>query len=287
MSHISFEISLAAMLPALLLCLYIYHKDRVEKEPASLLAILFGAGAAVYIPAYFGERFISGLFDKLFADKITFSLSGIASFTDTSSMLSHHALCAFFGMALVEELLKFLLLFLITRKNKNFGCLFDGVVYSTFVSLGFAAAENIAFAWINGWDTLLLRSVTTVPSHLFFGIIMGFFYTYWHIRSIASKKEKALSAEGKISSLKLKSPALFLTAAILMPIAVHGVYSLVSMIQTSASRVSFYIFLAILYIGCFAAAYKLSKADEENETTVDRLIAKKHPELKRAGEEVK
>lgn len=283
MAHMSFEISLAALLPALLLCLYIYHKDRVEKEPASLLAILFGVGAAVYIPAYFGERFFSELFDKLFADKITFSLSGIATFADTPSMLAHHALCAFLGIALIEEGLKFLLLFLITRKNKNFGCLFDGIVYSTFVSLGFAAAENIAYAWINGWDTLLLRSVTTVPAHLFFGIIMGFFYTLWHIRSIASKKEKELLAEGKITSLLLKSPVPFLLGGFLVPIAVHGFYSFVSMIPTPASKIIFYTFLAALYICCFAAAYRLSKADEQNDTTADRLIFKKHPELRNGG----
>ena len=29
-----------------------------------------------------------------------------------------------------------------------------------------AAAENVVYAWMNGWDTLLLRSVSSVPAHL-------------------------------------------------------------------------------------------------------------------------
>ena len=51
MNHFSFELSLIAVLPALLLCGFIFFKDRIEREPLGLLAILFGAGAISYIPS--------------------------------------------------------------------------------------------------------------------------------------------------------------------------------------------------------------------------------------------
>ena len=50
--------SILGLIPALILCGYIYFKDRVEKEPISLLALLFIAGALSYIPAFFAENFI-------------------------------------------------------------------------------------------------------------------------------------------------------------------------------------------------------------------------------------
>ena len=37
----SLILSLAALIPAVLLCWYIYSKDKIEKEPAGLLFLLF------------------------------------------------------------------------------------------------------------------------------------------------------------------------------------------------------------------------------------------------------
>ena len=67
MSH-NIGISLLAILPALALGAFIYAKDRGDKEPFSLLALLFGAGAAAYIPLYFIEKWITGGIDALFLE---------------------------------------------------------------------------------------------------------------------------------------------------------------------------------------------------------------------------
>ena len=51
----------AALLPAIALCVYIYKKDRIEKEPVSLLAILLLAGVVICFPVLI----VADLFDMI------------------------------------------------------------------------------------------------------------------------------------------------------------------------------------------------------------------------------
>ena len=53
------------------------------------------------------------------------------------------------------------------RYNSNV----DGIVYTSFVALGFATVENILYTISGGITTGIVRAVTTVPAHAFFGII--------------------------------------------------------------------------------------------------------------------
>ena len=99
MNHFSFELALIAVLPALALCGYVFFKDRVEKEPIGLLAILFGLGAVSYLPTIAVESAVLGLIDKAFADKMTFSAEGMLSFADKTDELGHTVLCAVFGVS--------------------------------------------------------------------------------------------------------------------------------------------------------------------------------------------
>lgn len=240
MNYASIQISFIALIPSLLLCYYIYQKDRVEKEPIGLLTFLFAVGAIVYIPSLFAESYVIGKIDAMFSESIQFSLGGVANFSSTGKQIAHHGLCAFVGTAFIEETLKWLCLFLITRKSKHFNCLFDGIVYSTFLSMGFAAVENIRYAWIDGWDTLLLRAITSVPGHLCFGIVMGIGYTIWH-------------ANGK--------SWLWLLLSYLLPVLVHGTYSFTGAYGTRSMNIVFYIFIFVLYALCFAGVHVMSKQD--------------------------
>ena len=47
---------LLAILPTIVLIVFIYKQDKIEKEPPKLLAILFGLGAATVISALILER---------------------------------------------------------------------------------------------------------------------------------------------------------------------------------------------------------------------------------------
>ncbi|MBQ1224165.1 MAG: PrsW family intramembrane metalloprotease, partial [Oscillospiraceae bacterium] len=127
----------AALLPALVLCIFVFIKDRVEKEPFSLLLLLFILGVISCFPAAEIEGVLFSALDGIFAP-FTYVKDGVTYLSGISYYI-YHALKYFIGVALVEEGVKFLALFLVTRNNKNFNCLFDGLIYSVFVSLGFAA----------------------------------------------------------------------------------------------------------------------------------------------------
>ncbi|MBT8375286.1 MAG: PrsW family intramembrane metalloprotease, partial [Bacteroidia bacterium] len=49
------------------------------------------------------------------------------------------------------------------------------IMYSVMISLGFAATENILYVIDGGLETALLRSITAVPAHAVFGILMGYY----------------------------------------------------------------------------------------------------------------
>ncbi len=280
MNIASIEVALIALIPSLLLCTYIYEKDRVEKEPVILLLILFVAGVVAYIPALFAEQFMVGAVDKMFASSIEYNLAGVAKYTSNGAKLSHFAMCAFVGVALVEETIKWIVVFLITNRSKQFNCLFDGVVYSTFVSLGFATFENVRYALIDGWDTLLIRAITSVPGHLCFGIFMGICYTTWRAYSETRKQEKIWIEQGKIEKSKFKMNGLWLVLSYILPILVHGIYSYTSSFNTNTMNMLFYAFLVVLYVFCFVSVNFLSDKDASMEQIAKKRLEKAHPQLR-------
>ena len=273
-------ISLLALIPALLLCWYVYSKDRVEKEPFGLLCILFLAGAALYFPAIFAENAIIGVFDGVFESKIEYSLTGVQTFLTQGAKVGHSALCGFLAIALLEEAAKWLVLYLITFKNKNFSHLFDGVVYSVFVSLGFAAAENVRFAVMDGWDTFIIRSLTSVPAHMIFGVLMGICYTAWRMWLLAKKKEEILAGEGVITVEKPVRSGAWLFISLLLPILVHGFYSFTELFASETVSAIYYAVIVILFAVCFIYLRWLSAVDRVDDEVAFGLLGNKYPELK-------
>lgn len=279
MRYASLEISLLALVPAILLCVYIYKKDRVEKEPWWLLCLLFLAGGLLYVPTLMGESRLTGWIDTLFEAYRTHEMMGVVVFDSPWMEALHGGLCAFVGIGLVEEFAKWAVLIVLTYRSKHFNSLFDGVVYAAFVSLGFAAVENIRYAWITGWDTLLLRAVTSVPGHLFFGIVMGYCYTMWHKCATANDMEKALFLSGAVTRRRYRSSWLWLAAALVIPAAVHGLYMFACSYHTPAGEAGFYILVVALYALCFAQVNRLSDADGAILGAARAGLRKVHPQL--------
>ncbi|MBE6587223.1 MAG: PrsW family intramembrane metalloprotease [Ruminococcaceae bacterium] len=275
MNNASLGISLAALVPALLLCAFVYYKDKTEKEPLWLLAILFACGAVVFFPALLLEQTLGDVIDSAFADKMIFSFDGRLSYASEGDRFAHLSIFTLM-IAFVEESAKWLLLFFITRKNKNFNYLFDGIVYSTFISMGFAAVENVRFAVIDGWDTFFLRAVTSVPGHLFFGIFMGCCYTVWHTYSEAVSIEKDLQKKKSITERKFKCSALWLILSLALPVAVHMVYSFTESYGTRAVTSFYYVFVIALYVLCFFNINRMSGKDASNERIAYAWVLKKH-----------
>lgn len=279
MYFISLEITLAAAVTSVILCAYTYYKDRVEKEPLGLLAILFGVGGILSVPTIYAEKCLGDVIQKLFGNYFEIDPSGFMRFTSVASSVSYYAILSFAVVALLETAVKWSVMFLITHKNKNFNSLFDGLIYGVFVSLGFAMIDNIRFAWMNGWDMLLIRSLTTVPIHMVAGVFMGFFYTMWHSFNLAAKKEKALADEGKITVTKPFRSAAHLAFSIVVPFAVQGIYRFAEYSQMAVSKVFLYVFVIVLFIVGFIGIHQTSVADSLDNKVVATMINKKYPEV--------
>jgi RsiW-degrading membrane proteinase PrsW (M82 family) len=150
----SFALALA---PGAAIMLYIYLKDKHEREPLGLLLISF---------LYGGLSTILTLF-------ISWPISMLILLKEDDVV--HQFFNAFFKVALVEEFSKFVFVRFILFYNKNFNEPFDGIVYAIMVSMGFATLENVVYVYQYGMATGVMRMFTAVPAHATFAILMGFF----------------------------------------------------------------------------------------------------------------
>jgi RsiW-degrading membrane proteinase PrsW (M82 family) len=146
-----------ALAPGAAIMLYIYLKDKHEREPLSLLLI----------------SFVYGILSTLVT--LTVSLPVNFVLVLEKGDLVHEFFDAFLKVALVEEFSKFIFVRFILFRNKNFNEPFDGIVYAVMVSMGFATFENIIYVFQYGFETGILRMFTAVPAHATFGVMMGYF----------------------------------------------------------------------------------------------------------------
>ena len=208
-----------ALLPAVLLTIYIYKKDRVEREPIRLVMKLLGLGAVSCIPASLMEL----------------GISKVIEIADFRNPYFNVFLESFAVAALCEELMKYFFLRRTTWRNSAFDYQFDGVVYAVTVSLGFAALENVLYVMQSGFETGLLRAVTSVPGHAIFGVFMGYFYGY-------AKRAELLGNGGEARE--------YLALSVLVPLLLHGVYDFIAFSMQIAELwvLPFFGYVALLYV---------------------------------------
>ena len=279
MNLISFELSLIAMVPGLFLCGYIFFKDRIEREPVGLLALLFGAGFLAYLPSHYVCGFVVGGIDRLFNKYMVFSPEGILSFTTRGAEMLHGILCSFLGFALMQISVKWLALYFITHRSRHFNYLFDGIVYSVFLSVGYALAENLHFALQNDTELLLPKLLSSVPCHLFVGIIMGYCYTMWRVRFIANGIENNMIRSGIVKEDRVRSSAVWLITSIALPFGLMGFYLFAGSYRNDIVSFIFYTLVFTLYGFSFVLADRLAVKDGSSKRYLFRLIAKEHTEV--------
>ena len=148
------------------------------------------------------------------------------------------------------------------------------------MSMGFAAMENVFYAVRDGWSVFILRSLTSVPGHMTFGVLMGFCYTIWHTYLIAKDMEQHYEAEGKIKVEKPFRSGIWLIASFVLPWLLHGVYSFMKLYSSDIMVILFYSFIVVLYILCFIAVRRLSASDNEDDKIAYILLLRKYPALK-------
>jgi protease PrsW len=145
-----------AILPGILICVWIYWQDKFEKESLPSLLICFAWGAVSTVPAIIAQSYFKG-------------------WEDPENMLNM-AIYSFLIVALTEELSKFLFLRLYAYPKDEFNEPMDGIVYAVMVGMGFATLENIFYVLSEdsgGVRVAIGRAVTAVPAHAAFAVIMG------------------------------------------------------------------------------------------------------------------
>ena len=210
----------AAVLPAVALLWLVYRADKVEKEPPRLLLRLILLGILATIIAKALERL---------------GLMALSSLVPPNTLVFDVLL--YFGIvAFAEEGSKYFLLKKATWNSPEFNCRFDGVVYATFIALGFALWENIGFVLFYGFDVALLRAVTAVPGHACFGVFMGCWYS----------SAKVLDREGyDLGSKAARALALIVSALL------HGVYDFIASSINSRNAWAFLVFITAMFIGTY------------------------------------
>ncbi len=183
---------IVAVLPAIAMLLFVYYRDKKEKEPVKLIALLMGIGAATIIPAAIIE-----IIGALMLDAST--LNGYA----------YYFIYCFCIIGVTEELGKFLVCVIPTWKNDEFKHSYDAIVYAVATSLGFAMLENIIYVFENGLAIGILRAFTAIPIHCALGVVMGMFY--------AKAREAAYKGHSSES-------VCYMILAYIVPVIAHAAY---------------------------------------------------------------
>ena len=228
------ELLILAIAPVITIVLWIYLKDKYDKEPIHILTKFFTFGVLISVLAiYIEEWFIK-----------------INIFSESMDIFY----MSFIVAGLVEEGLKSLILIPNLLKEKNFNEKLDGIIYSVFLSLGFATVENIIYMLYedptSAFEVGVIRSIISVPAHMMFGVIMGYYISKY-----------------KFTDCKYKKGNLIL--AIILPILLHGVFDFILMIQYRWSIIVFIAYIVYLW------KISLDKLDEYTNNS-RRKFLKRH-----------
>ena len=222
----------AAIGPAAVLLYYIYQKDKADREPSKLLFRLFVGGvlsAALAVILEYASEYLE------------YALLG------NSGPYNMYAIFEACMVGVIEEGSKYLFLKKISWRNPAFNYLFDGIVYAVFVSLGFAAIENVLYVLqYKTADVMIQRAILTIPAHMSFAVYMGLFYS----------RARLFFKRGDKGASRLNLRAGFCAAALL-----HAFYDGCLMVDMEYSFLVFCVFVAVLDYLVFRTIRKESRAD--------------------------
>ena len=191
-------ILILAILPVIVLSVYIYRKDKYEKEPVSMLLLAFFLGI-LSIPL---DLLVVGIINAVWEGSTVFY-------------------SAFLEAGIPEEFCKWVLFMLVIWRNKNFNEFFDGIVYAAFISLGFACIENIMYVFgADDFGTALhtgvIRALLSVPGHFLFAVIMGYFLG--------------------MAKFKPDKRSKYLMLSLLCPMLAHGLFDYLIMLSSALTE---------------------------------------------------
>lgn len=207
MTELYFKI-LAAIAPAIILAIIMIRKDK-RREPIGWLLAAVGLGVLA-VPAVLLIGYLG--------------LQDIPTDTFIGAFLA-----SFINAAIPEEGLKFCALCFLAKRCKHFDEMFDGIVYAVCIGMGFAGLENILYLFgaEDEWISVgISRALLSVPMHYFFAIIMGTFFS--------------------LAWFDKRNRRLYMSAALVLPIIIHGAYDTLCFSMGLDEGLSSYILIAFL-----------------------------------------
>lgn len=180
----------AGIAPGLALLSYFYLRDQYGTEPFLVVFKTFLFGAFLVFPL----MFIQYVFE-------------------VEQLISSDLISSFFVTGFLEEFFKWFILIYTIYHHVSFDEPYDGIVYGSAVSLGFATAENILYLVANGVEFAFGRALLPVSSHALFGVIMGYYLGKCKFTSDKKKRFKLL--------------------AFLIPFLLHGFYDFILLKETN------------------------------------------------------
>lgn len=199
-----------SLIPVLLLTYYVYKKD---KHKESLYIIIF--------------LILGGIFSAIFS----YALSEVTKSIVIDNLLFKNII--FIGFK--EEFIKFIVLILLCFNSLDFDEIYDSIVYSTFLSLGFIFIENIIY--INSLNInlidILLRSIMSCGVHFALGVTMGYFVGY--AKDYQHKNQYIMS----ITNIFL---------SFFLPTILHGIYDLLISLSIIYHNISIFVPIYVMFL---------------------------------------
>lgn len=205
-----------SVLPVLLLAIYVYLKDKYEREPLGLLLKAFFGGILAVPIAIALETWLSRFIGGGPVLRGIYNGYVVAGFS--------------------EECCKLVILTAFIWRNRNFNEYFDGIVYAAFTGLGFACVENIAYVLSSptfeaGLNTGVVRALLSVPGHFLFAVVMGYYFA----RAKFDRKHRLWK----------------FIKALLYPLVLHGTFDALLMVSDNLSGTQWYYAASALLMAVF------------------------------------
>ena len=223
---------LLAVIPGILLFLVVWKFDTVEKESPALLAKLFAFGALSILACILLRTLGVHAFTPVFKGNHSIWFLFVDSFVLT---------------ALIEECAKFIVLKLVTWKNKEFNYTFDAIVYAVVVSVGFLTAENIVYLIKYKGALEPVRLILPIFAQIIISIFMGYFYGLAKYEDASGNK---------------RSAKLHLVEAFLVPFVMHGLFEFTWGAEKLTLFIVFAVYVAIVTCVAIYGFVTLSRSDK-------------------------
>ena len=155
--------------PVLFWAAYHYHKDRHLPEPPGNLVVTLVLGmlaAGISAALYAGLGVIGFRFD-----------AGYLADTSTWALLAY----ALLAIGPIEEVAKLLPFVVVVLRFRDLDEPMDGIIYASFIGLGYAAVENWQYLEFLTTLEAIARGFASPVIHILFASIWGHWVTQAHL----------------------------------------------------------------------------------------------------------